>query len=149
MSNSTIIDSLTLSTNTSIGEILSSKVSVSVSRVAIGVAAAAVANVVLFFIGENAGATYIVGSPAPINALVTGIATVVPLSIGAFVASYVGKKGTKALYVLVWVGFIVAIVSAPNGWVLSQDTSTGLTLGAMHLVAAFAWLLAVKPRKDA
>lgn len=128
---------------------MSSKVSIKVSRVAIFVAAAAVANVVLFFIGQAAGATYSVGSPAPIDALMAGIATVVPLSIGAFVANQVGKKGTKALNVLVWVGFAVAVISSPNGWFLSGDTATGLILGAMHLVAAFAWLLAVKPRKAA
>jgi hypothetical protein len=128
---------------------MSSKVSIGVSRVAIWVAVAAIANVVLFFIGENAGATYRVGSPVPIDALMTGIATVVPLAIGASVASLVGKKGSKALNILVWVGFVVAIISAPNGWVMSQDATTGLTLGAMHLVAALAWLLAVKPRKAA
>ena len=128
---------------------MSSKVSISVSRVAIWLAAAAIANVVLFLVGENAGATYSVGSPAPIDALITAIATVVPLSVGAFVASLVGKKGTKVLNVLVWAGFVVAIISAPNAWVLSQDMATGVTLGAMHLVAAVAWLLAVKPRKAA
>ena len=128
---------------------MSSKVSISVSRVAIWVTAAAAANVVLFFIGENAGATFSVGSPAPIDELMTSIATAVPLCIGAFVANLVGKKGKKALNILVWVGFVVAIISAPGGWVMSQDAATGLTLGTMHLVAAFAWLLAVKPRKAA
>ena len=128
---------------------MSSKVSINFSRVAIFVAAAAVANVVLFFIGQAAGATYSVGSPAPIDAVMTAIATVVPLSIGALVAHLIGKKGTKALNILVWTGFVVAVISAPNGWVMSQDVATGLTLGAMHLVAAFAWLLAVKPRKGA
>jgi len=128
---------------------MSSKVSINVSRVAIWVVAAAVANVVLFFVGENAGATYSVGSPIPVNGLVSAIATLFPLSVGAFVASLVGKKGSKALNILVWAGFVVAVISAPNGWVMSQDAATGLTLGAMHLVAAFAWLLAIKPRKAA
>ena len=128
---------------------MSSNIGITVSRVAIWVAAAVVANVVLFFTGQAAGATYSVGSPAPIDAVMTAIATVVPLSIGAFVAYFVGKKSTKALKILVWVGFGLAVISAPNGWVLSQDVATGLTLGAMHLVAACAWLLAVKPRKSA
>jgi len=128
---------------------MSSKASISVASVAIWVAAAAAVNVVLFFIGENAGATYSVGSPVPVDAVITGIATVVPLTIGAFVANLVGKKSLKALNILVWVGFVVAFISAPNGWVMSQDTTTGLTLGAMHLVAASAWLFAVKPRKAA
>ena len=128
---------------------MSSKVKISASRVAIVVAAAAVANVVLFFIGESAGATYSVGSPVSVDAVMTAIATVVPLTIGAFVANVVGKKSLKALNILVWVGFAFAIISAPNGWVMSQDAATGLTLGAMHVVAAFAWLLGVKPRKAA
>ena len=128
---------------------MSSKVSNRISRVVIWVAAAAIANVVLFFIGVGAGATYNVGSPARIDAVMTAIATVVPLSIGAFVAHLVGKKGTKVLSILVWVGFGVAVISSPNGWVMSHDTATGVTLMAMHLVAAFAWLLAVKPRKAA
>lgn len=126
---------------------MSSKVGISVSRFAIWAAVAAVANVVLFFIGQSAGATFSVGSPAPIDAVMVAIATIIPLAIGALVAYLVGKKGTKALNILVWVGFGVAIISSPNAWVMSQDTATGLSLGAMHIVAAFAWLLAAKPKK--
>lgn len=128
---------------------MSSKVSISVSRIAILTATAAIVNVVLFFIGNVAGATYAVGSPAPINAVMVAIATIVPLAVGTFVAHLVGRKGNKALKILAWAGFGFAVISSPNGWVLSHDTATGLTLGAMHLVAAFAWLLAVKPGKAA
>ena len=128
---------------------MSLKASISVSRFAILAVAAAVVNVVVFFIGQAAHASYSVGSPAPINAVMVAIATIAPLAVGAFVAHLVGRRGSKALKILAWVGFGFAVISSPNGWVLSHDTATGLTLGAMHLIAAFAWLLAVKPGKAA
>lgn len=128
---------------------MNTKVSISGSRVAIWVAAAAAVNFALFFIGQSLGATYAVNSPAPVDAFLTGVATVMPLAIGVVVILLVGKKSLKVRNILLWAGFVVALISAPNGWVMSQDAATGLTLGAMHLVAAFAWLLAVKPRKAA
>lgn len=105
---------------------------------------AVIVNVGLFFVGQAIGATYEVQAQAPVNVgLVVGM-TVAQLSVGFLIARLTTKFAPKFFSALVWVGFAFAIISAPGGWVASQDAATGIALGLMHLSGALAWLFGVK-----
>ena len=107
---------------------------------------AALVNVVLFLIGQAIGATYDVSDQAEVTfGLVIG-ATVAPMALGLGLALLTSKFLPNAFSVLVWGGFIVALVSAPAPWVMSGDAATGIALGLMHVSAGFAWLLGVKAK---
>lgn len=107
---------------------------------------AALVNVVLFLAGQASGATYDVSDQAQVTVgLVIG-ATVAPLALGLGLALLSAKFAPKALPVLVWGGFIVALASAPAPWVMSGDTATGIALGLMHVSAGFAWFFGVKAK---
>lgn len=105
---------------------------------------AVIVNVGIFLAGQAIGATYEVQAPSPVNAgLVVGM-TVAQLSVGFLIAWLTTKFAPKFFSALVWVGFAFAIISAPGGWVASQDAATGIALGLMHLSGALAWLFGVK-----
>lgn len=123
---------------------MSKKINVHAGRYFGLVAAAVVVNVVLFLIGQASGATYDVKAQSTVNlGIVVGM-TVAQLSVGFVLAWLVARFAPKFFGALVWVGVGFAIITAPGGWVASQDPVTGITLGLMHVSGAAAWFLGVK-----
>ncbi|MEY4327817.1 MAG: hypothetical protein RIR71_487 [Actinomycetota bacterium] len=125
---------------------MSTKSSINIRRFSILALAALVANVVLFFIGQAAGASYDVNAPSVVGiAMVVGM-TIFPLGLGLVIALITTKVLPKALPAVIWIGFIIAIVSTPGGWAASGDAATGIALGLMHLTTGFAWLWGMKAK---
>ena len=123
---------------------MSQKVQIRAGRYFAFVGAASAVNVVLFLIGQAAGATYDVKAQTNVNlGLVIGM-TVAQLAVGFLVAWLAARFAPKAFGPLVWVGLGFAIITSPGGWVASQDAATGITLALMHVSGAAAWFLGVK-----
>ena len=123
---------------------MSQKVQIRAGRYFALVGAAAIVNVVLFLIGPASGATYDVKAQTNVNlGLVIGM-TVSQLAVGFLIAWLAARFAPKAFSPLVWVGVVFAIITAPGGWVASQDAATGITLALMHVSGAAAWFLGVR-----
>ena len=123
---------------------MSQKVQIRAGRYFALVGAAAIVNVVLFLIGQASGATYDVKAQTNVNlGLVIGM-TVSQLAVGFLIAWLAARFAPKAFSPLVWVGVVFAIITAPGGWVASQDAATGITLALMHVSGAAAWFLGVR-----
>lgn len=123
---------------------MAERIKISARRFFAFVGIAVIVNVGLFLAGQALGATYEVQAPSPVNAgLVVGM-TVGQLSVGFLIAWLTTKYAPRFFGALVWSGFAFAIISAPGGWIASQDSATGIALGLMHLSGALAWLFGVK-----
>jgi len=120
---------------------------ISIQRLLGWVTASAAVNAAIFYIAQSLGASWDVGSPQPVTILLVLGFTLVPLILGSWVTSLVGKKSAAARKVLVWAGFALAILSTPGGLVLAADQVTGTALALMHPVVAAAWLAITLQRK--
>lgn len=113
---------------------------------ATGIALAA--NLVVFAVGDLAGATWDVGMPTTVSiAMVIG-ASVAPLLLGGAVAKLVISKWTKLRAFAAWAVLVFAIVGSPMGWISSNDVATGIALGIMHIFVGVAWFAVFKPVKE-
>ena len=125
---------------------MSQKISLSPRRYFAFVGVAAIVNVVLFFIGQAAGATYDVKAQTNVNlGLVVGM-TFAQLAVGFLIAWLATRFAPKTFGLLVWVGVGFALITSPGGWVSSQDAATGITLALMHVSGAAAWFFGVKKK---
>ena len=125
---------------------MSHKVQIRTGRYFVFVGGAAALNVVLFLIGQAAGATYDVNAQTNVNlGLVIGM-TIAQLAVGFLIAWLAARFAPKTLTALVWVGLAFAILTSPGGWVASQDAATGVTLALMHATGAAAWVFGVKKK---
>lgn len=125
---------------------MSDKIKIRSGRYFSFVAAAAAINVVVFLIGQAAGATYDVNAPSPVNiGIVIGM-TIAQLAVGYLIALATARFAPKLFAALIWVGAGFAILSAPGGWFMSGDAATGVALGLMHVTGAVAWFFGVKTK---
>lgn len=115
------------------------------SRLTVVTAAALVINLAIYALGKAADATWDAGAPYEIGAVAVVGATLVPLLLGGLVVSLLARRWPKSQRLLAWAGLVFALVSMPMGYIASQDGPTGLALGAMHVVAGFAWFFGVRP----
>lgn len=105
------------------------------------------ANIVIFFIGAAASATYEVGQPMKVTALSVAVASALPTTIAFLVIRPIIRRKPNFLPWAQWIGVVFALISSPGGWISSNDTATGIALGLMHLTLAAAWFFGIKPAK--
>jgi hypothetical protein len=107
---------------------------------------AAVVNVVVFLIGSAAGASMIVTSPQEMEIpfVVVIIATLVPLLLAGIITWLIAKRAPAFRTFARWAGTIVAVVSVVEPFLVTEDTTTAVSLAAMHIVGAAAWFVALK-----
>jgi len=106
---------------------------------------AAVVNVVAFLIGSAAGATMTVSSPQEmqIPVVVVIVATLVPLLLAGIVTWLIAKRVPAFRTVARWVGTIVALISVVEPFLVTDDTTTAVSLAVMHIVGGAAWFVAL------
>jgi len=114
-------------------------------RFAIVVSAAAVVNLVVFFVGSAAGASMVVntGATTQLIALLPVVATVVPLALAGVVTWLVARRLPVLRVVAGWAGAVIALCSTAAPLIMSSDAATGLALAVMHVVAGVAWFVAI------
>lgn len=116
---------------------------VSIRRIFIGAGIALVANLVLFAIGDVAGATWSVGLPFSVNWAMVAAASVIPILIGGQIVRMVSKTRGSINIWAAWLVLAFAVAGAPSGWIASQDLPTGIALGSMHIVVGFVWFFTI------
>ncbi|MBX9243708.1 hypothetical protein ICW40_02675 [Actinotalea ferrariae] len=115
------------------------------ARTALAAGAALVVNLVIFFVAQALGATFDVGSPQPVSALVVGLFSVVPLALAAVVVALVARRRPGFQRFAAWAGLAVALLTVAAPFTASDDLTTAIALGAMHVVVGFAWFAATAP----
>lgn len=120
-----------------------------VARIAVATVSALVANLIVFAIGTAADVTFDVESPQPISAVTVALFTVIPLVLGAVVVALVSRRWSGFQHFAAWAGLAFALLTIAGSFGAAGDTTTALTLAAMHLVVGAAWFLGVRPRENA
>lgn len=123
----------------------------SLGKVAIVAVLAAVANMIVFWIGTASGASMTINSPgySTITLAMSALASFFPIFIAALVVWFIARKHPKFCRIAQWLGVAVAVLSMVSPFFLANDTATGFVLAAMHLVVAIGWYFAVAARKNA
>jgi hypothetical protein len=116
-------------------------------RIGAATAAAVVANLIILWAGDAAGASLKIDAPYDLNAAAVIISTAVPLLAASAVVVYLlAPRFPAARRRLAWAGAIFALVTAAMPFTVAEDTATAVTLALMHITAGAAWLVAVAPR---
>lgn len=113
------------------------------SRGLIATAVAAVANAVVFLIGNAAGADMTVvmaGTTASVTLVTVLTATVLPLVLASIATWLLARRNRRLRTVLAWAGLAVAIATIPVPVLFAPQPATGWTLATMHLIAGLVWL---------
>ena len=107
---------------------------------------AAVLNVVVFVIGSAAGGSMTVTSPQEMQIpfVVVIVATLVPLLIAGLITWSISKRASTFRSFARWAGTIVALVSVIEPFLVTEDSTTAVTLAVMHIVGGAAWFVALK-----
>ena len=108
----------------------------------IAAVAAVVVNVVVFFIGQAAGAT-LVAAGQPVGVAQVIIATGVTFALGIALLWLVARRRPDGVRLLAWIGLGLGVVSTIAPLAMAADLTAGLTLAVMHLAAGIAWFGAV------
>lgn len=109
--------------------------SISWKNVGIAAGATLVGNLVIFAAGSAAGASWEVGQPQPVSAAAVVASSIMPF----LVATVIYNRISRLQLILPVGGLVFAVISAPGGYLASQEVATGVALGAMHLVAGLVW----------
>lgn len=116
------------------------------SRLSIAGASAGVLTLVVYGIGSAGGAAMAVTSPSPtqIPAVLALFATVSSIAVAGVVTWFVARRRPGFLTIAAWLGLAVAVLSAPSPLLVAEDTATGVSLAAMHVVAGVAWFVGLR-----
>ncbi|KQB84378.1 DUF6069 family protein [Corynebacterium oculi] len=103
--------------------------------------AATVANAALFFLSVSVGASMRINSSgySEITALMVVLSTLFPLVFARWLTLLVGRRFPAFIQIALWLGLLVAVLSIPSPFFLSEDMATAFSLAAMHVVAGAAW----------
>ncbi len=119
-------------------------VGVSFVRILIAIAVSIVLNLVILWIGTSLGAPMLMMAPQPVDAItVIGFTAVQMLIPGAIVWFLARRWAIRR--VMAWAGLAFALLTIGASFAAATDTSTAITLGAMHVVAGVAWVIALQP----
>lgn len=113
-------------------------------RLALGIAGAAVVNLVVYAVASGVGATWIANGQT-VTAILVVAATVISMVVGAVITWFLSRRWARAAATMAVVGVAFAIVTAPAGLVASSDSPTKWALASMHVVTGLSWFLAVYP----
>lgn len=111
-------------------------------RIGLAAAIAAIVNVLLFWVGGAAGASFDVNAPGDLNATMMALASAIPLLVMG-VAVWLLERRYALRNLAKWAGLIFALLTIASSILASADMATALTLSAMHVVAGFAWFFAL------
>lgn|GEM_PF-194296 len=113
-------------------------------RTLVAGAASAVVNIALYGAGFLSGASMIMASPQPalIPWFAPAVASFLPLAILGVIAWLITRKRPAAKRWFAWAGLAFAVISCAS-LLSAPDAATGISLAAMHLVAGFAWFIAL------
>lgn len=117
-------------------------------KVLLGTGAALVANVGIYLLGNSAGATWSVGLPFTLGVPIIAMATIAPMVVGSQAVRLISKWKPNFIKISAWLGLIFSIVGAPGGWIASNDLTTGLALGSMHVTVGVAWFYSIRATKS-
>lgn len=117
------------------------------ARLGMGVAVALAANLVAYAVASAAGATW-VANGQKVNALLVGVATIVPMVIGGAITWLLARRWVKGTATMAWVGLVFAVVSVPGPLLGSDDAPTRFALAAMHITTGIVWFFAVHPSRS-
>lgn len=109
--------------------------------IAAGVIVSVVANLVVYFVGTVAGASFLLiddGSPQQIGAVDVVISAAAPLAIGTALAVLVSRWWQSVLRVAQVVAAVLALLTIAGPAMTDADTATIVSLGLMHVLAGTA-----------
>ncbi len=113
-----------------------SKATISWNQAGIAAGAALVGNLLTFAIASAANASWEVGGPQPVGIAPVAAASIFPMLIGTLLFNRVPRLQS----LLPIGGLVFAVISAPGGFIASQELATGAALGAMHVITGLVWL---------
>lgn len=117
---------------------------VSLVRILIAIAVSIVLNLGILWIGTSLGAPMLMMAPQPIDAITVIGFTTVQMLIPGIIVWLLAKRWNIRRF-MAWAGLAFALLTIGASFAAAQDTSTAITLGAMHVVAGIAWLVALQP----
>jgi hypothetical protein len=103
--------------------------------------AALLLNLVIFAIGNAAGATWEVDAPVTIGPVPVAATTVLAMGLGGLVVIAITRRNERFRFIAARAGLIFAIVSAPSPFLVSSDPTSSVALASMHVVTGVAWFL--------
>ncbi|WP_157362193.1 DUF6069 family protein [Haloechinothrix halophila] len=109
--------------------------------IAAGVIVSVVANLVVYFVGTVAGASFLLidnGSPQQIGPVDVVISAAAPLAIGTALAVLVARWWQPVLRVAQAVAAVLALLTIAGPAMAETDTATIVSLGLMHVLAGTA-----------
>lgn len=114
-------------------------------QVVIAALGASYLNVITYFIGGSAGASWKVGDTSKdvIGFDQILISTIVPLAVFGLIVFLIGRAKPGICKVAQWVGLIIAVVSIISPIMAAADVATAVTLSVIHLITGVAWFFAV------
>lgn len=113
------------------------------ARLSIAGGVAGIATLVVYWIGSASGAAMVVTSPSTteIPAWLALFATVSSIAAAGVVTWFIARRRPRFRSIAAWLGLAVAVVSVPSPLLVAEDTATGVSLAAMHLIAGIAWFI--------
>lgn len=117
---------------------------VSLVRITIAAAVAAVLNLAILWFGSAAGASLAVAAPEPINATTVVLMTLAPLLLAGIVVWFLERRYALRVFAG-WAGLVFALVTIAGSVLAAADIATALMLASMHVVAGVAWFVALMP----
>lgn len=116
------------------------------SRFAIAAGSAAVLNLITYGIGSASGASMAVTAPTAqeIPALLTVIATLVPMAVAGAVTWFIARRRPGFRRFAAWTGLVIGVLTAASPMASSEDVPTGAVLGLMHVIVGMAWFVALQ-----
>ncbi|WP_313810480.1 DUF6069 family protein [Glutamicibacter sp.] len=100
-------------------------------------------NVITYFIGGSAGASWELTNGQVVSFALVLEASWIPLVFFGLLVFLLGRKNKGICKVAQWIGLIVALVSIISPVMLSADVATAVTLSAMHVITGVIWFFAV------
>ena len=116
--------------------------SVQPARLAIWGAIALMVNIGIFLIGDAQGASWDVGQPYPISLPAVVAATLVVFVVLGALVWFISAKRPGFARLAAWAGLAVGVLSMLS-LINAAYVTTAVSLGAMHLVTAIAWVVAL------
>jgi len=111
-------------------------------QVVIAALGASYLNVITYFIGGSAGASWELKNGQVVSFALVLAASWVPILLFGLIVFLIGRKNKGICKVAQWIGLIIALVSIISPVMISADAATAVTLSVMHVISGVAWFFA-------
>lgn len=114
-------------------------------QVIIAALGASYLNVIIFFLGGAAGASWRVGSNAGDVVAFDRLLqfTLIPMIAMGLVVFLIGRAKKGICKIAQWIGLVIAVASIIFPIMNAADFATAVTLSLIHIVTGIAWFFAV------